>query len=525
MSESTATKLGRYRRIRSAGTLLVVLGDQLDRQATTLRRLDRSGDAVLMAEVAQEAEHVASHPQRTALFLSAMRHFALELIDRGYRVRYVRLDESSNTQALATELERAVAALGPQNVLVTRPGEHRVERSLRDACRRARVDFEVLEDQSFTCTLDEFDEWADARSNLVMEHFYRARRRALHILLEANKPAGGRWNFDADNRLSFKKAPSVPQPYRPRSDVVTAEVKALVEKRFPNAYGRTAHFRWPVSPDQARRALADFVANRLRHFGTYQDAMWTGEPVLYHSLLSPSLNLKLISPGECVEAAVAAYEGGAASLNNVEAFVRQLIGWREFVRGVYYREGSDYPRRNGLGHDGSLPPFFWTGETDMNCLRHCIGEVLDNAHGHHIARLMVIGNFALIAGVDPRAVNDWFLGMYADGVEWATAPNVIGMSQYADGGVVATKPYAASGKYIDRMSNYCRDCRYSVSERSGDDACPFNTLYWDFLLRHRRRFEKNQRMALVVGHLRRLPPDESRAVRRRADRLRNDFSV
>jgi deoxyribodipyrimidine photolyase-related protein len=280
-----------------------------------------------------------------------------------------------------------------------------------------------------------------------------------------------------------------------------------------------------VTPAEAKRALADFIAHRLRGFGTYEDAMWAGEPTLYHSRLSSSLNLKLLDPRACVDAAVAAYERGAAPLNDVEAFVRQIIGWREFIRGVYYREGADYPQRNGLGHTGRLPSFFWTGEVEMACLRQCLTEVVDHAWGHHIPRLMVIGNFALIAGVDPRAVHRWFLGMYVDAVEWVTAPNVVGMSQHADGGVVGTKPYAGSGKYIQRMSNYCSGCRFDPNRRTGADACPFNVFYWDFLLRHRERFAGNPRMGMMMKNAARLAADERRALRADADALRRTLGV
>ena len=284
-------------------------------------------------------------------------------------------------------------------------------------------------------------------------------------------------------------------------------------------------FDWPCTPAEAKRALDDFVDKRLCHFGTYEDAMWAGEPTVYHSRLSAALNLKLLDPMDCVRAALDAYEVGRAKLNDVEGFVRQIVGWREYIRGVYYHQGRDYLRRNGLSQHGALPAFFWSGETDLNCLRHCLAEVLDSAWGHHIPRLMVIGNFALVAGVHPHAVHEWFLAMYVDAVDWVTAPNVLGMSQHADHGVVGTKPYAASGRYIQRMSNYCHGCRYDPSRRTGEAACPFNTFYWDFLLRHRKRFSGNRRMALTLKNVERMGEDERRAVTRDANRLREDLGV
>jgi len=524
---ASSDDLSRHGRMRSARRLLLVLGDQLDVGMPALEDLDRERDAVLMAEVRGEAEHVPSHRKRTALFLSAMRHFALELIGKGYRVRYVRLDAEGNTHSLGGELERAVTTLGPEVVRVVEPGEHRVRRMLEEAADSAGVPLEVLEDTSFTCPLEEFEAWAnDGRKTLVMEYFYRERRRRLGILVDDDgKPEGGQWNFDADNREALRSAPELRPPYRPRPDAVTREVLELVDRMFPEAPGSTDGFDWPVTRTEARRALREFVDHRLRGFGTFEDAMWAGEPVLYHSRLSSSLNLKLLDPRECVDAAVEAYQAGRAPLNDVEGFVRQLIGWREFIRGVYFHEGPDYLGRNGLDHHGELPAFYWTGDTDVRCLRHCLGEVVDHAWSHHIPRLMVIGNFALTAGVHPGAVNDWFLAMYVDAVDWVTAPNVLGMSQHADRGVVGTKPYAASGKYIDRMSNYCGDCPYDVSRRTGGGACPFNTFYWDFLLRHRERFAGNRRMAMVLKNVDRLRDGECDAIRSDARRLRRRFGI
>jgi deoxyribodipyrimidine photolyase-related protein len=503
-----------------------VLGDQLDREMPVLEQLDPKQDVIVMAEVEEESAHVPSQPQRTILFLSSMRHFARDLASRGFPVRYVTLDDAANTQSLGSELARAARELRPARIAVTQPGEHRVEAVLRDTAERSGVPLSILPDESFTCSLDEFRDWAQGRKRLVMEHFYRERRRALGVLVgKDGKPEGGRWNFDTENRAAFSDEPDASKPYSPRPDAITREVMDLVRRRFLQSYGRMDRFRWPVTPAQARRALGAFIERRLPRFGTYQDAMWTGEPFLFHSLLASSLNLKLVRPRECIDAALKAYRGGRASLNNVEGFIRQIIGWREFIRGVYYLEGPEYAERNGLGQKGRLPEFFWTGETDMGCLRHAVNEVLDHGYGHHIARLMVIGNFALIAGVHPRAVHEWFLGMYVDAVEWVTAPNVIGMSQYADGGVVATKPYAASGKYIQRMSNYCSSCPYDPGKRAGERACPFNTFYWDFLMRHRKRFAGNRRMGLVMRGLDRLDRRERREIAEEASRLRREMGI
>jgi deoxyribodipyrimidine photolyase-related protein len=513
--------------MRSARRLLLVLGDQLDPEIPALDEMDLERDAILMAEVREEAEHVPSHRQRTALFLAAMRHFALRLIDRGFRVRYVRLDGRGNTGSLGSELGRAIDTLRPESVRVVQPGDHRVHAMLRETVHRAGLPLEILEDTSFTCPLEEFEAWAgDGRKSLVMEYFYRERRRKLDILVdEKGKPVRGKWNFDTENRRAFKDAPHVPGNYRARPDEVTREVIELVERTWPDAPGRMDRFDWPVTREEALRALRDFAEHRLRGFGTYEDAMWAGEAVLYHSRLSSSLNLGLLRPHDCIQAALDAFDAGRAPINDVEGFVRQIVGWREFIRGVYFHEGVGYLGRNGLDQHGNLPEFFWTADTEMNCLRHCLGEVVDHAWSHHIPRLMVIGNFALTAGVHPLAVHEWFLAMYVDAVDWVTAPNVLGMSQHADHGVVGTKPYAASGKYIDRMSNYCRHCPYDVRRRTGERACPFNTFYWDFLIRQRKRFADNRRMALTLKNVDRMDEAERRKVRSDARRLRQEFGI
>ncbi|MHC5115286.1 MAG: cryptochrome/photolyase family protein [Planctomycetota bacterium] len=485
--------------------LVVVFGDQLDRHAAAFDGFDTARDAVLMMEVAGESTDVPSHRQRTVLFLAAMRHFAIELASRDHRVQYVRLDDASNAGGFADVLAHQVERLRPDGLVCTHPGAWRVLHMVQECGAAHRLEVEIRPDRHFFVTPEDFSAWARGRRSLVMEHFYRRQRRHLGILVdEAGQPEGGTWNYDAENRASFRRAPEIRPPYRARPDAITREVIQLVERRLPDLPGRLDTFAWPVTRSQARRALGDFIEHRLAEFGRYEDAMWTDERTVYHGRLSAALNLKLLSPRECVDAALRAYRAGTAPLNSVEGFVRQLIGWREFIRGVYWHEGPDYANRNALEHDGRLPDFYWTGETDMTCLRQSIGQVLDEGYGHHIQRLMITGNFALIAGVHPRAVADWYLGMYTDAVDWVTLPNTLGMAMHADGGVVGTKPYAASGKYVKRMSNYCDRCRYDVNRRTGDDACPFNTLYWDFLIRHRERLRGNHRMAMILENVDRL---------------------
>ena len=513
--------------------LVVVLGDQLDHGAGVLADLDPNLDAILMMEVDAEASGggagIRSHKQRTAFFLSAMRHFALEQMDAGLRVRYIKLEASQNTHSFGSELQRAVRALRPELIRVTHPGEWRVRDEREEAAAAAGVDLEVVEDDHFFTTPAEFEQWASGRKSLTMEYFYREQRRRLGYLMDGDKPEGGEWNYDKENRDTFKSAPEIPGLYRPKTDEVTREVIELVDERFPDNPGSVSDFIWPVTRDQARRALKRFIETRLDGFGPYEDAMWTGEPFLYHAVLSAPINVKLLNPRECVDAAIEAYRAGKARLNSVEGFVRQLIGWREFIRGVYWTQGRDYRDRNGLKQYGVLPEFFYTGETDMNCVSECLKPVIAHAWSHHIPRLMVLSNFALIAGVRPRAIGDWFFEMYAAAIDWATTPNTIGMGMHADHAVVGTKPYAGSGKYIDRMSNYCKGCAYDKNKRvpdgKGKPPCPFNTFYWDFLIRMRDRFRGNNRMAMILKNVDRLSQEQRTEITLHGRALRKQFGI
>jgi len=358
-----------------------------------------------------------------------------------------------------------------------------------------------------------------------MEFFYREMRRRYHVLLDADgRPEGGTWNFDADNRGSFgKKGPPLrPEPFGVPQDAITREVIALVDRLYPDRAGDLSRFDWPVTPAQARAALDDFVTTRLPDFGRYQDAMWTGEPWLYHARISAAMNLKLLDPRVVIEEAERAYRAGHVSLPGAEGFIRQVLGWREYVRGIYWLHMPGYVTRNALGATLPLPSVYWTGDTDMQCLRDVITQTLTIGYAHHIQRLMVTGLYALLLGVDPREVHEWYLAVYVDAVEWVELPNTLGMSQYADGGVMASKPYVATGKYINRMSNYCTSCRYDPAKAIGPTACPMTTLYWDFLSRHEATLRANPRMSLQVKNLARLSPDDREVIARQARDLRAD---
>lgn len=503
--------------------LVIVLGDQLDPDASALDGFDPERDVLWMAEVAEESTHVWSAKTRIALFLAAMRHYRDARRAAGMCVHYVELDDPANTGTLAGEIERAVASLRPERLVVTEPGDWRVWRGVEAVAERLGLPLEVRVDRHFFATLQDFHVHALGRRQLRLEFYYRELRRRENVLLDAaGEPEGGQWNYDADNRGAFgREGPgAVPPPVAFPPDALTRDVLALVERRFAEHPGDLAAFDWPLTPEQAACALEDFIQHRLPDFGLRQDAMWTREPWLYHSRLSAAMNLKLINPRVVVRAAEAAYRAGRVPLAAAEGFIRQILGWREYVRGVYWRHMPDYLAQNALGAREPLPAFYWTGETEMACLRDALGQTLRLGYAHHIQRLMVTGLYALQLGVEPRRVHEWYLAVYVDAVEWVEVPNTLGMSQHADGGLMASKPYAATGKYIQRMSNYCAGCRFDPARAVGDDACPFTTLYWDFLLRHERRLAANQRMALQVKNLARLAPAERDAIRARADLIR-----
>ncbi len=507
---------------RNTRNLVLVLGDQLNAGSAAFDGFDPAVDRVWMAEVPAESELVMSHKARIVMFLSAMRHFRDALLEKRIRVFYRALDAPNNRGSFATELQTAVTELDPNRIVMVQPGEWRVNRDISRTVRDLRLPLEVREDRHFVTSREEFEHHIEGRKRTVMEYFYREMRRRYDVLMDGVEPLGGRWSLDDENRQSFgRDGPGeIPDPISFQPDHTTRDVIELVERRFSDHPGSLAHFDWPVTPEDAQGALRDFLEHRLGSFGPYQDAMWKGRPYLYHSRLSSAMNLKLLNPGEVVQAACDTLSEDAAPLNSVEGFVRQILGWREYVRGTYWHHMPDYLRLNALEATLPLPSFYWTADTDMNCLHECIEQTLSYGYAHHIQRLMVTGLFALILGVDPQAVHQWYLAVYVDAVEWVELPNTLGMSQFADGGIMATKPYCASGRYIQRMSNYCRECRYHPSERTGGDACPFTTLYWDFLLRHRKRLASNPRMALQLRNLERFGAAERRAVRRSATGIR-----
>jgi len=503
-------------------TLILVLRDQLDRDATIFDDTDPARDAVVMTEADVNRGHFPEHKQRLALGWAAMRHFRDDLRNRGWIVHYERADTSDRSNDAPDFLRGQVAEHQPERVLVTEPGRVELLEAIEDVCEEAGVPLTVCADDHFLVTHDAFEQWADGRKDLTLEYFYREQRRAYDVLLtDDGDPVGGEWNFDDENRESFGADGPGMVPDGPRFGraETTEAVLDLVRTQFADAPGALDVFRWPVTPAQAEAAFDNFIEHRLPQFGTYQDAMWTGRPFLYHSRLSAALNLKLLDPREVIERVEQAYYEDHAPINAVEGFIRQVLGWREFVRGVYWRHAPEYVGWNALDATADLPDFYWTGDTDMRCLSECVGQVVKHGYTHHIPRLMVIGLFGLLYGVDPRQMNAWHEAMYVDAWEWVSAPNMIGMALYADGGTVGTKPYTASGKYINRMSNYCSHCRYDPDQATGDDACPFTTLYWDFLDRHEENLSGNPRMNFQLVNLRRKDTSELEAISERVEQV------
>jgi deoxyribodipyrimidine photolyase-related protein len=485
-------------------TLRLVTGDQLSRSISSLRDIDVGEDIVLMLELREEATYVPHHKQKIVLILAAMRHFAEQLRGEGIAVDYVRLDDEGNSGTFSTEIERAVQRHDVKRLVVTEAAEWRVLDAMQTWQKRVGIDVEIRDDDRFLISRTGFADWARGRSSLRMEHFYRVMRRRTGWLMDGEQPAGGRWNYDRDNRRPLPDDRAPPHACAFIPDTVTREVMDLVEHRFSHHFGDLASFSWAVTRADALEALRHFIAHALPCFGDFQDAMKTGEDFLYHSLLSPYLNIGLLEPREVCEAALEACEGGNAPLNAVEGFIRQILGWREYIRGIYWLKMPGYADGNFLDAVRPLPAFYWTGHTDLHCLHEAIDATRQHAYAHHIQRLMLTGNFALLAGIEPAQVEAWYLAVYADAFEWVELPNTHGMALYADGGLMSTKPYAASGAYIKRMSDYCRGCRYDPGARLGDNACPFNHLYWNFLIENEQRLKANPRMAIAYRNLARM---------------------
>ena len=482
-------------------TLIPIFADQLSHDLSSLAVSTPEDSVILMMEVKEEAGTVPHHRKKLIFLFSAMRHFAKELEQQGWTVEYIKLDDKNNTGSFTSEMQRATKRHDISQIRICEPSEYRVLKVVKGWEDILDLPTTITPDHRFISNQDEFADWAEGRKQFRMEFFYREMRRKTDLLMDGDKPEGGKWNYDAQNRKPAKDDLFMPKPLRFKPDGITRDVIEMVKREFPNRFGNTDDFFFAVSRDGAKEALSYFVKNVLPRFGDYQDAMLTGEPFLYHSLLSMYLNAGLLGPIEICEAVAAAYKSGDAPLNAAEGYIRQVIGWREYVRGIYWLKMPDYLEENALNATRDLPEFYWTGETDMHCLSQAIGQTKEHAYAHHIQRLMITGNFALLIGVDPKQVHEWYLAVYIDAFEWVELPNTLGMSQFGDGGLLGSKPYASSGAYINRMSNYCKSCKYDVKTRIGEKACPFNSLYWHFIDRNKEVLSGNNRMSMPYRNL------------------------
>lgn len=493
--------------------LVLVLGDQLTPTLSALRKCDKAQDVVVMAEVADEASYVPHHPKKIAFTFAAMRKFAQALRDEGWQVAYTRLDDANNAGSIASELLRRAAEYDAAGVVYTEPGEWRLIAALADLPLKTHS----LPDDRFIASHADFETWAEGRKQLRMEYFYREMRRKTDLLMDGDQPEGGKWNYDHDNRKPAPDEITFEGPLQFDPDETVEAVLSLVAQRFGENFGDLHPFWFATNSAQAQAHLDHWLAHGLPKFGDFQDAMMQDHRFMYHAIIGLYLNAGLLDPLKVCRAAEKAYQDGDAPLNAVEGFIRQIIGWREYIRGIYFLEGPEYIARNHLKHTRDLPAVFWGGETKMLCMSKAVAQTKAEAYAHHIQRLMVTGNFALLAGVAPQQVHEWYLAVYADAYEWVEAPNTIGMSQFADGGIIASKPYVSSGNYINKMSDYCKGCAYSVTTKTGEGACPFNLLYWHFLARHQETFSKNPRMGQMYATWGRMAEEKRETILAEAD--------
>lgn len=494
--------------------LCLILGDQLSLNITSLTALDKQQDVVMLCEVMDEATYVKHHKKKLVFVFSAMRHFAQLLQSQSYQVHYTQLDHPNNQNGFTKAVQHVIAHYQPSSLVVTEPAEYRVLQIMKDWEQAFGMPVDIRPDKRFLCSHKGFKQWAAGRKQLRMEYLYREMRKTYGILMEGAKPIGGKWNYDAENRQVPSENIKIPMTYQHAPDEMTTEVMQMVEQLFPDHFGDIHPFFYAVTREQALAALKQFIEERLANFGDYQDAMLADEPWLYHSHISLYINNGLLQPMECVQLAEQSYHDGLAPLNAVEGFIRQIVGWREYVRGVYWLKMPAYQQENQLNATRNLPDVYWTADTNMHCMQQCVTQTKAHAYAHHIQRLMVLGNFALLAGVHPDAVNDWYLLVYADAYEWVELPNVSGMVLFADGGLLASKPYAASGSYINKMSNYCKGCHYDVKQKTGKAACPFNYLYWDFLIRNINILGNNPRLAMPYRTLSKMDKTKQEVIQR-----------
>jgi deoxyribodipyrimidine photolyase-related protein len=498
--------------------LRLILGDQLNHQHSWFQEVN-SHITYVMMEVLQETNYIKHHIQKIVAFFAAMRNFASEMQAKGHHFIYLTLDHPENRQSIPENLSSIIEKYQIERFEYLLPDEYRLDVQLADFCKKLSIPSQAYDTEHFLTTRYEMRDFFKGKKTYLMESFYRSMRKKYHILMENGEPQGGKWNFDAENRKKFDGKVNVPTPLTFKNEV--KEILEMIKKFNINTIGRIEpeNFEWCVSREEALELLDFFVKHCLKHFGTYQDAMETNFPYLFHSRLSFAINVKLLSPLEVVQAAINYWKEHQHEIEiaQIEGFVRQIIGWREYMRGAYWANMPQYASLNFFEHRNPLPEFYWTGQTKMNCLKHAINQSLDKAYAHHIQRLMVTGSFASLAGVHPDYVDEWYLGIYIDAIEWVEITNTRGMSQFADGGLVATKPYVGSANYMHKMTNYCTKCHYNKDFKYGDRACPFNSLYWHFYHRHREKLEKNPRIGMMYVTLNKMPQEELKKILHQAE--------
>ncbi|MFM8454379.1 MAG: cryptochrome/photolyase family protein [Gammaproteobacteria bacterium] len=500
-------------------TIRFIFWDQLSHSISSLKDIS-AHDTVLMCELRHEVTRIPHHPKKIALWFSGMRHFAEELRNKGINVRYMDFNDSSNTHTLCNEVKRAIHDLGIQKIIVTEPGEYHFLETIKSWEKSLNVHVEIRSDDRFLCSKDEFKSWAHNKKELRMEYFYRNMRKKYDILMEPDgSPTGGLWNYDKENRKPPSSTiRSIKRISHKKSDILKS-VLDVVRDDFNNHFGDLEPFYYAITRDQALIELDHFIDKILPHFGDYQDAMLKDDAYLYHSLLSSYINMGLLLPLEICQKAEAAYKNRKVALNSAEGFIRQILGWREFIRGIYWLKMPEYGELNTLDAKTPLPEFYWGGKTHMTCISEAVSHTKVHAYSHHIQRLMVTGNFALLAGLDVKEVQEWYLAVYSDAYEWVEMPNTLGMALFGDGGIVASKPYAASGQYINKMSNFCKKCHYDIKDITGPKACPFNALYWNFLQHHRESFSKNPRLSFMYATWDRFEPSKKNAITSKASQI------
>ena len=505
-------------------TLRLVLGDQLNPTHSWFDKHDPSVIYTLM-EIRQETDYVLHHAQKVIGVFAGMRDLAEHLKAQGHRVHYLAIDDPENTQSLTLNLKQLLKRFACTRFEYQEPDEWRLDTQLKDFRQGLMIDVVMCESEHFYTTRDEAGAIFKGQKSWLMERFYRQMRTKHQVLmLDSKRPVEGQWNFDHENRKRWTGTPPEPSDQRTHHDhsalwesILRSEVKT-----FGNP--QAAQFAWPINRLEALSDLDRFINQILPHFGDFQDAMSTGNWRMFHSLLSFALNTKMLKPKEVVERAEQAWRAGGISIATAEGFIRQILGWREYIRGMYWHHMPGYVEHNAFNHTTPLPVWFWTGEIKMHCLSESVGQSLEYAYAHHIQRLMVIGNFSLLAGLDPAALHRWYLGIYIDAFEWVELPNTIGMSQFADGGLLATKPYVSSAAYVDRMSNYCKNCYYDKKQRIGERACPFNALYWDFFIRHERELSSNHRLGMVYRNIEKMDTATVESLQKQAEAIKTSLN-